>query len=113
MIKFSCPQCGANYKLADNMVGKRVRCGACGERATVPKLPAAPRTIIADCPTCRSRYSLPEELAGKTFHCPECHQLQEVIALDTLQTVHDVDAPAKAAKSQPPSVRRKKGSRDG
>jgi hypothetical protein len=95
------------------MVGRPVRCGACGERAIVPKVQAAARTIIFDCPTCKARYSLPEELAGKTFHCRECNQPQEVIALDTLQTLVDADEPTKPSKSQPPSaapsgVRRKR-----
>jgi predicted Zn finger-like uncharacterized protein len=113
MIKFTCPKCGAVYKLADSMVGRHVRCGACGERSTVSKLPAAARTIIFDCPTCKSGYSLPEELAGKPFRCRQCQQEQAVTPLDTLQTLPDADEPAKPAKSQPPSVRHRKESRDG
>jgi predicted Zn finger-like uncharacterized protein len=113
MIQFTCPNCGAIYKLSDSFVGKRVRCGICGERASVPVVQAAPRTIIFDCPNCKSRYELPEELAGKPFHCQGCNQEQLVIALDTLETVHDSDEPATPAKAQPPSASRGNGGKPG
>lgn len=38
MIKFSCTQCGNNYRVSDEYAGKRVKCKSC---ATVNVIPAA------------------------------------------------------------------------
>jgi predicted Zn finger-like uncharacterized protein len=37
MIEVACPKCAKQYRLADELAGKRVRCKDCGETITVPQ----------------------------------------------------------------------------
>ncbi|HSV13784.1 MAG TPA: hypothetical protein VLI90_05965 [Tepidisphaeraceae bacterium] len=45
MIEVACSSCGKQYRLADELSGKRVRCKECGETIAVPEL--APAGAIA------------------------------------------------------------------
>ncbi|MHC2067038.1 zinc ribbon domain-containing protein [Bremerella sp. T1] len=39
MIKFSCPSCGKNYTIGEELFGKRVQCKKCGDKIRLPSKP--------------------------------------------------------------------------
>lgn len=48
MIDVTCPSCGKQYRLADDLSGKRVRCKECAETIAVPELATAGAAVSAD-----------------------------------------------------------------
>jgi hypothetical protein len=91
-ISLQCEQCGKQYKLADNLAGKRLKCKQCGNTISVPAAtspgaaspaaavptaskgapPAAAATIKAKCETCFKEFEVPPEKAGDTVPCERC-----------------------------------------
>jgi hypothetical protein len=44
MIRFNCPQCKAQYDVADDLAGKKVQCDACECKFVIPSAPPARKT---------------------------------------------------------------------
>jgi hypothetical protein len=49
-IAFSCPGCGKQFKVSENMAGRKAKCSAC---ATIIQVPAAPEQRVAAAPEVR------------------------------------------------------------
>lgn len=80
-IAINCPQCGHQYRFADDLAGKRGRCKSCQAVFRIPELPATPPAAAAAAPAASSRPAAPSSLPrsgpaaddGKvTFNCPTC-----------------------------------------
>ena len=96
-IAFSCPECGKQYKVKDELAGKPVTCKTCSAAIRVPvatvaaSVPApeveslavealvepaadgaaaAPDQIEFECPNCIETVKLDAKFAGKQAQCP-------------------------------------------
>lgn len=81
----ACPKCGAKFRLAAEMAGKKGRCAKCGEVFRVPELKApskplppqpkpkpAPKPIPVYCRVCQTlMYGQPNQV-GQSLKCPDC-----------------------------------------
>lgn len=89
-IQVQC-SCGKQLRVADEHVGRRVKCPACGEMQTVsaggngtakkptsklaPKKPAEPdkgEVVKFECDECGKAMQARADYAGRTTRCPEC-----------------------------------------
>lgn len=80
-IDCSCDVCGKQYKLADKLAGKKVRCKACGENFTVPTvsdlLVAAPQAASSSPSTPGQQSAAPSSAVPRAAnadekYCPQC-----------------------------------------
>jgi predicted Zn finger-like uncharacterized protein len=83
MLRLACPKCKQQYKVPEEMLGKKVRCSGCGNRfvasPTEPPSPAAPEagtgsTVRFACIGCMETFELPEGTGGK-MRCSVCKGL--------------------------------------
>lgn len=104
-IKFSCPNCGKNLSVKDQLAGKRGACSGCKKVITIPDPGALARaaaqeaealaaaafadaqvaapepetkTIDFTCPMCDEKVTVSMELAGKQTPCPSCRRIIKV-----------------------------------
>lgn len=79
MAIVSCPECSKRLKIADTLVGKKVKC-SCGkvfvaetEDAAPANAPAAaPEKVLVACSECGAKLKVATTSLGKKMKCPKC-----------------------------------------
>ncbi len=75
-----CPSCETSHKLADEKLGKKIRCKNCKEAFTVEAEEAAPPkkansgVVEVACPHCEATLRLRPEMIGKKVRCKKCSE---------------------------------------
>ncbi len=67
----TCPCCEKACLAPGEMLGKRVRCKACGSRF-VAAVQEATKQIVVTCPKCASMSMAPEAVRGRNVRCDHC-----------------------------------------
>jgi len=65
-LKFKCPKCKTTLNAKEQVAGKRLNCGKCGETITVPTPPKKHPESSHRCPHCDTEVDVGESL------CPVC-----------------------------------------
>jgi Protein of unknown function (DUF1559) len=117
----SCP-CGKQFRVPDELVGRRVKCPGCGEPVSVPApvkaaaarkpAPAAddnpaetstPAPIHFEC-ACGKQLQVKAEHAGKKIRCPGCQELVAVpAAVDTKERDEDKKSRISTERAKKPA----------
>ena len=73
-----CPKCETGHKLADEKLGKKIRCKSCNEPFTVKveekAKPAGGGVVEVSCPHCEATLRLRLEMLGKKVRCKKCQE---------------------------------------
>lgn len=71
-IEHSCP-CGANFKVKDELAGKKIKCPKCAQISTVAAAAIQAEMISVRC-QCGKSYQAKASMSGKSFKCSACKQ---------------------------------------
>lgn len=115
-----CPNCETGHNLADDKVGKKIRCKSCKEPFTVEAAekakPAGGGIVEVACPHCETTLRLRPEMLGKKVRCKKC---QETFTAKTENEEEEEEeeekttsVTAKAPKGKPSSKGKKNNDED-
>src|SRR5579884_1154922 len=66
-----CPECDSKMKVAEEKLGRKVRCKECDETFVAEE---ATDTVTVVCPECDSKMKVAEEKLGRKVRCKECDE---------------------------------------